>query len=164
METKMSGLRKWATPLTIGSFAIMGVTGVLMFFHLESGLNKPLHEWAGWIMVIAVFAHVILNYRAFLVYLKRPVARAIALSSVALLCLSFIPSNTNGGSPVPIVLGALKQAPIEQVIAVAGLENAAGITKLHEAGYAIAPGTTIAAATGGDRGAEMAVLKALFVR
>lgn len=160
----MTGLRKWATPLTMGSFAIMGVTGVLMFFHLESGLNKPLHEWAGWIMVLAVFAHVVLNYRAFMVYLKRPVARGIALAAAALLCLSFIPSNNSGGSPIPIVMGALTQAPIEQVIAVAGLENAAGIVKLNEAGYAVAPGTTIEAATGGDRGAEMAALKALFVR
>ena len=158
----MTGLRKWATPLTIGSFAIMGVTGVLMFFHLESGLNKPLHEWAGWIMVIAVIAHVVLNYRAFMIYLKRPVALGITLSAVALLCLSFIPSNTAGGSPVPLVMGALAKAPIEQVIAVAGLENAAGLARLNEAGYVVAPGSTIEAVTNGNRGAEMAALKALF--
>lgn len=43
----MSSLRKWATPLTIGSFLLMGVTGILMFFHLDIGLNKLAHEWAG---------------------------------------------------------------------------------------------------------------------
>lgn len=36
--------REWATPLTIGSFLLIAVTGVLMFFHLDSGLNKLAHE------------------------------------------------------------------------------------------------------------------------
>lgn len=30
----MKYLRPWATPLTIGAFAIMSTTGLLMFFHL----------------------------------------------------------------------------------------------------------------------------------
>lgn len=40
--------RNWATPLTIGSFLLMAVTGLLMFFHLDTGLNKAAHEWLGW--------------------------------------------------------------------------------------------------------------------
>ena len=48
----MSSLRKWATPLTVASFLIMGVTGILMFFHLDSGLNGPLQEWAGGLMLL----------------------------------------------------------------------------------------------------------------
>ena len=31
----MSTLRNWATPLTVATFLFMGVTGVLMFFHLK---------------------------------------------------------------------------------------------------------------------------------
>lgn len=160
----MTGLRKWATPLTIGSFAIMGATGILMFFHLDSGLNKLLHEWAGWIMVIAVLVHVVLNWRAFKTYFKRPVALGVTLSAVAVLCLSFIPANTGGGSPVPLVMGALTQAPVEQVIAVAGLDQATGFAKLAEAGYVLEAGGSINDATDGNRGASMAVLKALFAR
>ena len=37
--------RDWATPVTIGSFGLMAITGLLMFFHLDSGLNKTAHEW-----------------------------------------------------------------------------------------------------------------------
>ncbi|EWS63204.1 hypothetical protein Y695_03563 [Hydrogenophaga sp. T4] len=40
--------RPWITPLVMGSFALSAVTGVLMFFHLDTGLNKAAHEcWAG---------------------------------------------------------------------------------------------------------------------
>ena len=30
--------REWATPLTIGAFALMAATGTAMFFHLNNGL------------------------------------------------------------------------------------------------------------------------------
>jgi len=68
----MSTLRNWATPLTVATFLFMGVTGILMFFHMDSALNKLLHEWGGWLMVIGVLAHLLLNWRPFTSYLKRP--------------------------------------------------------------------------------------------
>ena len=49
--------RPWITPLVIGTFALMAVTGSLMFFHLDTGLNKTAHEWLGWAMVAAVLLH-----------------------------------------------------------------------------------------------------------
>ena len=33
-------LRSWATPLVIATFLAAGVTGILMFFHLDVGVNK----------------------------------------------------------------------------------------------------------------------------
>lgn len=39
--------RQWVTPLMAGSFILMATTGILMFFHLDSGLNKTAHEWLG---------------------------------------------------------------------------------------------------------------------
>ena len=46
--------RPWITPVVIGAFTLSAVTGVLMFFHLDSGLNKTAHEWLSWAMVIGV--------------------------------------------------------------------------------------------------------------
>ena len=56
--------RPWITPLVIGTFVLMAVTGSLMFFHLDSGLNKAAHEWLGWAMVIAVVLHALMNLNA----------------------------------------------------------------------------------------------------
>ena len=155
-------LRKWATPLTVGSFLIMGVTGTLMFFHLDEGLNKGLHEWAGWVMLAAVGVHIVLNWRAFQLYFKRPVALGIMAVGAGVLALSFIPVSTGGGSPVPLVMGALSDAPVEQVIAISGLGLEEGLARLNEAGYTIKADQALGDVLKGGRGANMAALKVLF--
>lgn len=43
----------------------MAITGILTFFHLESGLNKTAHEWLGWLMVAGVAAHAAANWLGF---------------------------------------------------------------------------------------------------
>ena len=63
--------REWATPLTIGTFLIMATTGILMFFHLDRGLNKEAHEWLGWAMVAGVGTHVVANLSSFKRYLGK---------------------------------------------------------------------------------------------
>lgn len=86
------GLRAWATPLTIASFAIMAVTGLLMFLRLDMGAHKPLHEWAGLVFVAAVTLHLALNWRPFRLHLRRTLPRAlIALALAALVIASLLP-------------------------------------------------------------------------
>jgi hypothetical protein len=41
-------LRSWATPLTIGAFFLMAITGVLMFFEWNTGLTTVVHQWFSW--------------------------------------------------------------------------------------------------------------------
>lgn len=57
----MTVSREWATPLTMGAFGLLAVTGVLMFFHLDTGLNKQAHEWLGWVLLIGVSLHLAAN-------------------------------------------------------------------------------------------------------
>lgn len=161
MEKKMSGLRKWATPLTVGTFLIMGVTGVLMFFHLESTLNKVIHEWAGWAMLVGVGAHLVLNWRAFTTYLKRPLAKGIMGISALLLVVSFIPTGQEG-NPMKMAAEKMQEAPIEAVIAVSGMDLAEGMQVLAEAGVDVSEGQSLSEASGGKRGVQMAALRALF--
>lgn len=79
--------RSWATPLTVGAFPLISVTGILMFFHLETGLSKAAHEWLGWFLVAGVAAHLWLNGRAFTTYFKRPAAVAIMGAGALVLLL-----------------------------------------------------------------------------
>ncbi|MCI5097966.1 MAG: DUF4405 domain-containing protein [Rhodobacteraceae bacterium] len=157
----MSALRKWATPLTIGSFLLMGVTGILMFFHLDIGLNKLAHEWAGWIMVVGVLAHVVLNWRAFSVYFKRPAARVIMGVSAIVLAGSFVPVS-GGGSPVRPVMMAVAQAPVSTVIELSGVPEQEALSRLSAAGFDATPETSMSGLTGGDRDKQMQILSLLF--
>ena len=49
--------RDWITPITMGAFGLLAVTGVLMFFHLDSGLNEAAHEWLSWVLLGGVALH-----------------------------------------------------------------------------------------------------------
>ncbi|MEP2718139.1 DUF4405 domain-containing protein [Pseudophaeobacter sp.] len=159
----MSALRKWATPLTVATFLAMGVTGILMFFHVDSALNKVLHEWAGWLMLLGVLAHLVLNWRPFSAYLKRPMARGIMGAGVLVLALSFWPVS-GGGSPVQQVMQAMAQSDVATVIALSGQELETGLEVLAAAGLEADHTTTMAELTGGARGVQMQVIDLLFAQ
>ena len=111
----MKSLRSWATPLVIGSFLIMGVSGVLMFFHLNTTLMKGVHEWAGWALLLGVVAHVVLNWRAFSTYFKRPLAAGIMGLGAVVLAATFLPVSApqGGGDFTRTAMMALSGGQIE---------------------------------------------------
>ena len=113
--------RPWITPVVIGAFFLSAVTGVLMFFHLDSGLNKTAHEWLSWAMVIGVSLHVLLNLPAFKRYFTQTTGKVVIGLFTALLVLSFIPAGGTGGEPgFAPPMRALAKAPITVLAQVAG--------------------------------------------
>ncbi len=82
-------LRRWATPLTIGAFVLMTGTGLSMFFDWEPGLVTVIHQWFSWVFLVAIVAHIVLNYRPFKSYLKSLWGRASLAVFGVLLFLSF---------------------------------------------------------------------------
>jgi len=80
--------RTCLSPFVAVAFAVLAVTGVLLFFHIKNGPILALHEWFGWLFAIAGIAHLLLNLRPLLAYLRQPaalVSLGVALVLVALL-------------------------------------------------------------------------------
>jgi hypothetical protein len=114
----MRNLREWTTPLTVGAFALMSVTGLLMFFHLDSGLNKTAHEWLGWLMVAAVAGHATANWGALKRYfISSKLARGIVGGCLAVLAASFLSLPGRGKDLPPPLLAfhAVTNAPISSL-------------------------------------------------
>lgn len=156
-------LRSWATPLVIGSFLVMAVTGVLIFLHLDSGLNKTLHEWAGFALLAGAGAHVALNWRPFTMYFRRPVAQTLIGAGVLVLALSFVPLPGSGGINPGQVFAALGKARIETLADLTGQTPDVAIAALAEAGVTGAdPQTTVDTLSKGDRARQQAILTAIF--
>jgi hypothetical protein len=166
MESLMKLTREWATPLTIGAFALMGATGVAMFFHVNTGLQKGIHEWAGWLMVAAVACHVAVNWSAFRRHLHWP-GKGAALTGalLAFTVLSFAPlgeSGGNEGSPPAMAMRALTQAPLKEVAPLFHKSPEEALKALAAAGIELKDADdTLALATHGDRGAVGKALTAL---
>ena len=157
----MTSLRTWATPLTAGSFLVMAVSGVLLFFHIGPDLNEFIHEWAGWALLAGVTAHLVLNWRPFKAYFRRPVARILMAAGVVALAVSFWPVE-DASNPVGAVFQAIDTADVDTVIALSGRDAESGVALLVEAGFDAVPGMSMNTLTGGDRGVRMQVLDVLF--
>ncbi len=82
--------REWATPLTAGSFIVLAVTGLLMFFHLDRGLNHLAHEWLGWLLVLGVICHVTANSLGFKKHISGSRGKAVIVAFSLILVFSFI--------------------------------------------------------------------------
>jgi Domain of unknown function (DUF4405) len=152
--------RPWITPLVIGTFALSAVTGGLMFFHLDTGLNKTAHEWLGWLMVAAVAVHVLLHVHAFKRHWAAPVGKGVIVLSLVVLGLSFLPAGGSSGEP-PFVppLRTLAQAPLPAIAQVAGIELNELKHRLQVAGKPVtADDQTIATLAGGDLKAQIRLL------
>ena len=157
----MSTLRKYATPLTIGSFVLMSVTGTLMFFHLNSTFNKVAHEYLGLVMIAAVVLHVILNWRAFTIYFKRPLAMGIMGAFVLALGLSFVPSSQQGGRPEFRAVQMVMSTPVSSLAPMLGTDTQGVIKRLAAQDITATPGQSLSELTNGEMGKAAALLLSL---
>lgn len=146
--------RPWITPVVIGAFLLSAVTGVLMFFHLDSGLNKTAHEWLSWAMVIGVGLHILLNMPAFKRYFSQNTGRAVIGVFALILALSFIPAGGQGGGKEPGFappVRALAKAPITVLAQVAGTSTEEVRARLQAAGLSVTSDQqSVADLVGGD--------------
>lgn len=157
--------REWATSLTIGAFGLMAVTGVLMFFHFDSGLNKLAHEWLGWAFVAGAGLHAAVNWGAFKRYfVASATGRAIIGVFAVVLLASFLPLGGGKGAPPPVLaMNAVARAPISAVAPLTGRPVETVLRQLREAGLAVAgPEASIESVAGADRGLQSRAMAALF--
>jgi hypothetical protein len=151
-------LREWATPLTMGAFALMAATGILMFFHLDTGLNKPAHEWLGWAMVVGVGLHAWANWGAFKRYFSNRAALGIMGLFALVLAGSFTPVDRGPLPPHKQVVQVVLDAPLEQVARLAGKDPAVVTARLRQAGFEVTPDRSLRQALAGPRDRQLAAL------
>lgn len=123
----MSIRREWVTPVTIAAFLISAATGVAIFFHIDSGLVKPAHEWLSWLLLGAVAAHVVANFFGFKRYFASWRAWAFTGLAVLIVAGSFAAAGIGegrgaGGPPFMKPVRALARAPLSTLAQVAGLK------------------------------------------
>lgn len=131
-------LRRWVTPLTTGSFVLVGSTGVLMFFHVRSGLVSALHEWLGMVLVAAAALHVWINWASMKAHLRRPLGLGIVV--LFLVLTVFAPFGFRSGGQgdfvraAHVVLPAMQRARVDLAAQLAGISVDEACRRLESAG------------------------------
>lgn len=155
---------KIITPLTLGAFLLSAVTGVLLFFHLDSGANKLVHEWLSWLLLVGVALHGYIHFNLIKAYLRSRSGRLIVLGCLLILALSFLPLTQGGGKP-PFVrsITALANAPLTTLAAVAKITPQELDARLRKAGYQPGPeAQSLRDVVGNGLGKQMLVLEQLL--
>ena len=156
--------RQWVTPITAGAFLLSAVTGVLIFFHLDSGANKFVHEWLSWALLIGAALHTIANINGLKAHLSSRRGQTLIGMFALALALSFVPLG-GGKSEPPFMapIRALGEADMTTLAQVAHLTPDQLRSRLATAGVTVAnEGQTLAQLVGKDARRQMQVLNLVF--
>lgn len=169
-------LKKYATALIFWFFAISGITGILMFFHIEPFGIKLIHEWLGWVLVGAFVLHIARNWRPFLTYFQKlPIYVALVVAFVASgIVLAFTGGDTGrpggpigpGGPPDMAafsVAAAVTALPLQQIAGLTGSSLDDLIAKIEAQGFVVSsPETTLDQITEGGQTSAASLLQQLL--
>lgn len=156
--------RNWVTPITAGAFLLTAVTGVLIFFHVDSGANKFVHEWLSWVLLGGALLHTAANFSGLKMHLRKPLGRTLIAVFVVALVLSFIPLG--GGKSEPPFMApvrALGDSSLTTLAQVAQVTPAQLRERLGKAGVqATSDDQTLSELVGPDARKQMNVLGRVF--
>ena len=102
-----------ATSLTTFAFIVMGITGVLMYFHILDNYTKELLEILGLAFVAIVFAHVFFNWKAMKNYFSKKIFY-ISAGVISAISLGFILTAQTGPNVKRILINSVLENPIEK--------------------------------------------------
>lgn len=63
--------QKFATPIALWSFLVVGLSGVLMFIDLKTKNLTLIHEYVGLILILGIFLHSVANLKTFKSYFTK---------------------------------------------------------------------------------------------
>jgi len=136
--------RTWATPLVIGAFLLMSLSGLLMFFHWNTGLTAGAHQWFSWLFLLGAGGHIAANFRSFKAHLaSRPGRASVAIFALALAASVFSWGLVTGSQLEKPIVQALVDAPLSSLAEVTRTEPDALVKKLKAHGIMAAPGQSV---------------------
>lgn len=137
-------LRRYATPISLVAFVVIGLTGTLMFFGVRGHQLNEIHEWVGISFVVIAILHVVRNTKAFMIMLrqKRSVVTIAVLGIVAAVFVgtALAAIGTEGPNPrrVQAMLTAqLANAPIAKLAPALNMTGDQAVARLKAGGITV---------------------------
>lgn len=134
--------RNYITPFISLVFLVVGISGLLMLFHLFDGYTEVIHEILGLFFIICAIFHVILNWKALRIHFKKgvfiPALLGVLVLSVILIVLERM------SPPVDLIIfNKMVKAPINDAFRALDINYEKASEKLKENGLSIEEATTI---------------------
>lgn len=131
-----SVLRRYVTQSTSAVGLIVGITGLMLFFHLARGPVESAHEWLGLLFVVIALLHVVRHRRSFAVMLRER-RQQVLFAVAALGFAAFLLAPSNGPNPRHRLIDLAMEAPLARLAPVVGIVPEEAERRLTAAGIAV---------------------------
>ena len=149
-----------ATSLTTFIFLVIGITGIMMFFHIFDKYTKDLHEILGLAFIAVVIFHVIFNFKQMKQYFSKKVFLGSAVL-VSLISLGFILNTPEGDSTKKIIVGSIFNSHIDKTFVLFTDDISLAKQKLEKAGIKVGEATTIKKIAKANKTSPFKIIKVL---
>lgn len=109
-----------ATSLTSAVFLVIGITGVMMYFHILDSYTKNMHEILGLFFVFVVLFHIFFNWKS----MKNYFTKKVFLSSILLIFIVVVgfisTSSSKGMNPKKIIIESVLKSQITDAVNILG--------------------------------------------
>lgn len=134
--------RNYVTPFISLVFLVVGISGILMLFHIFDGYTEVVHEFLGLFFVICAVFHIILNWKALKIHFKKGVFIPAA-SAVAVISILFIIQQQYDPKLDTIVIERIIKAPIDDVFKALQVDSFAAVERLEANGISVEGAMTL---------------------
>lgn len=128
--------RNYITPFISLVFLVVGLSGVLMFFHLFDGYTEVVHEFLGLFFMICAVFHIILNWKALKIHFKKGVFVPAALA-ITVISGVFIYQQAANPKVDTVLLEKIIKAPIDDVLNVLQVDYSEAVERLETNGISM---------------------------
>ncbi len=134
--------RKIITPITGVLALVIGISGVMLFFHVGEGLVKEAHEWLGVAFAAVMFIHLALNWKAFKHHFRKPAAW-VGTGAVSAISVMFLVASMSGEpheNPTRSIIQSIETAAVSDLAPVFKLSQAEIVQRFDNAGAKVETG------------------------
>lgn len=134
--------RKVITPITGALSLVIGISGVMLFFHFAEGLVKGVHEWLGMAFAAVMLLHLAINWKAFKHHFSKPTAW-VGTGMVSALSVMFLVASLSGTpheNPTRSIMRLIETTAVSDLAPVFKINQSDLIQKLDQAGVEIETG------------------------
>ncbi|SCM74007.1 putative Membrane protein [uncultured Pleomorphomonas sp.] len=133
-------LFRYATPLTTWLFLISLVSGVALFFHVGNRYFHAMHEILSMALIVPFGLHVWRNWRTLMGYFRRSamwISTAVCLAAAVAFAYAGAGEGRGGGNPRMAAFGALNNASVTALAALARTDEATVTGRLEAIGVEV---------------------------
>jgi len=128
--------RNYITPFIALVFAVVGITGLMMLFHIFDGFTEVAHEIMGLLFVVCAIFHILVNWKALKIHFNKGVLLPALLGVLTLTAFLIVMEFLY--PPIDLqIIERIVQAPVGDAFRALNIPHDIAAAKLRSLGISV---------------------------